>query len=207
MSSLGLLAVMLVTACSPQTYPPVSLTDAITDIADNLSKFHTLGVLDVSRWSPEQVSAFEDGLRTEQCRQKTPDPIIITLRDSILLKLTGQVSATGAFTVGTSGLGLPSIGASGSRSAGHEQELDVPVYMTPLSTLADYTYLRRVDQYKSIWNETDPIQNKPYGKELQESHVALQVIVASVIADYPNVVCAKKVVDNPDVLFGVKKPK
>lgn len=199
------LACLFLAACSPQTYPPVSLTDAITDIADNLSKFHTLELLGVSQWSSAQVSVFEDGLRVEQCRQKTADPIIVTLRDSILMKLTGQISATGSFTVGSSGMGLPSLSASGSKSAGHVQELDVPVYLTPLSALADYTYLRRADQYKPIWNEVDSLRNETYGKEIQESHVTLKAIIVSVIADYPNIICAKKIADNPDVFFGAKK--
>ena len=197
----------LLSACTPQTYPPVSITDAIRDISDNLSKFHTVGMLDVSLWSPEKVSAFKDSIRAEQCRQHTSDPIIITLRDSILLKLTGQFSTTGSFTVGASGAALPSIGASGSRTQGHEQELDVPIYMTPLSTLADYTSLHKMDMYKPGRNENDHMRDTNYGKSMQASHALLQSIVQESIDAYPSVLCAPKAQDNPSVLFGTKKPK
>ena len=205
--SFFLCIIPLLSACTPQTYPPVSIVDAITDITDDLSRFHTLGMIDVTQWTPEQISEFKDGLRAEQCRQHTPDPIIIMLRDNILLKLTGQFSATGSFSVGSAGMGLPSLSAAGSKEQSHSQELDVPIYMTPLSLLADYTYLQQVDRYKSIWNTQDGQRNMTYGAALDTSHGILRDIVQETIVDYPNVTCAAKIKDSPTVLFGTKKPK
>lgn len=203
----SILLTAVLTACTPQTYPQVSIVDAITDIVDDLSKFHTLGMIDVTLWTPEQVTEFKDGLRAEQCRQHTPDPVIIMLRDSILLKLTGQFSATGAFSVGSAGMGLPSLSATGTKEQSHSQELDVPIYMTPMSLLADYTYLQQVDRYKPIWNTVNQKRNETYGDILRASHEMLRAIVQETIDDYPTTICAGKIKDSPTVLFGTKKPK
>ena len=196
-----------VTACSPMKAPPVSITQAITDIADDLGKFRTLGVMDVTLWTDTQREDFAHALHVEQCRQKTPDPVIVMLRDNLLVKLTGSISSTGGFTVGSNGSGLPSVGLSGSKSHGQDQELDVPIYMTPLSLLPDYTYLQQKDRYKAVWSERDPARGQTYGESLMQSHTLLLNMVQDVMAAYVTDGCEAKVGKNPAVLFGTKRPQ
>lgn len=203
--SLALTIATSLGGCTPQPPPPVSIAHAITDISDDLGKFHTLGMIDLTLWTADQQEEFKKALKVEQCRQHSADPVIVMLRDNILVKLTGGFTDTGSFAVGSAGLGMPSLSMNGSHGRTTAQELDVPIYMTPLSLLADYIYLQQKDRYRSVWDEKDMSRGTTYGQSMQQSHALLQELVQDVTVTYPYNACATKIKENPSVLFGVKK--
>lgn len=206
----ALITLTALTACSSNPPPDVSITRAIQGMADDLGKYHSINLMEVSRWSQSQQLQFTGAVWTEQCRQKASDPVIVMLRDSVLLKLTGAFTGTGDFSVGTAGTGLPSLGASGSSSKTAAQELDVPIYMVNLTELSDYTYLQMKERFQSVWTEQSP-SGLTYGAQLEESHLRLNAIVTELVADFIPDNCPKghkAYGANPSVFYGTKaQPK
>lgn len=200
-------ATALLTACTASAPPPVSITTAINGVVNDLGKFHSVNLMDATSWDQTQQIQFATAMRTEQCRQKTADPIIVTLRDSILMKLTGSFTDTGAFSVGSAGMGMPSLAMSGSHAKTAQQELDVPVYMTTLSELSDYIYIQQKQRYQPIWDDKTQDTDLTYGQRATLSHTFLSKIADEVRKDYVEDDCPKpqkQTQRNSSVFYGAK---
>ncbi|GBR48481.1 hypothetical protein [Gluconobacter roseus] len=187
----SVLALSLLSACSAGSPSPVTISEAISGIQTDLTKTGVVSTSHIQDWTPEQISLFDTNVRTLQCIQHVPDPVVAMISGPVTLSLSGSFTSSGSFSVSSSGA-IPVFGLQADASRMKGQTLGLPVQFVPLSALPDAEMAREVGYAGDLLAQSDTVRQTE-GARIAANRDALSQHVRTLIGTFSEP-CSKETV-------------
>ncbi|WP_374762620.1 hypothetical protein [Komagataeibacter xylinus] len=146
---------MVLSACA--NHPArisTTIPQAMAGIQSSLAQAGVVSVSHAGDWTAEQDARFTRAVRTAQCSQHTPDPVIGTIAGDVTLQLSGQFTQGGQFSVGAATT-VPTFGVQADASRTRGQAISLPVAYAALSSMPDVEMGRQLGYEASMFAQND----------------------------------------------------
>ncbi|MCE2579619.1 hypothetical protein LDL36_14170 [Komagataeibacter sp. FNDCR1] len=136
-----------------------TIPQAMAGIQSSLAQAGVVSVSHAGDWTEDQDALFVRAVRSAQCSQGRPDPVVGTISGNVTLDLSGSFTQSGQFTVGAITT-APTIGVQGSASHMRAQQVSLPVAYAPLSSLPDVEMSRQVGYETELLAQNDDARHQ-----------------------------------------------
>ena len=155
---LALACALGLSACAHQASVQTTIPQAMASIQSSLAQAGVVSVSHAGEWTAEQDARFTHAVRTAQCSQHTPDPVVGTIAGDVTLQLSGQFTQGGQFSVGAATT-VPTFGVQADASRTRGQAISLPVTYAPLSSMPDVEMGRQLGYEASVFAQNDDVRH------------------------------------------------